>query len=117
MSLSDSPLSWVLGALIALAALGQYNVISATWIENYVLAFSTWIFVGGLAGAYMLSQREIGNFSDWETTAFGVGIGGFALYNFSAEMRSLFASYQPWSGYVMVGITLIAFYILTNEDI
>jgi len=117
MSLSDSPLSWVLGGLLAIAALGQYNVISATWIENNVLAFSTWIFIGTLAGAYLLSQREIGELSDWETMAFGVGAGGFALYQFLPQFRSVIADYDPYGGYVMVAFTMLAFYILTNEEI
>lgn len=117
MSLSDSQFSWVLGALLAAAALTEYGVMSITLLENNISPFATWVFMGTLTGAYLVSQRELGALSDWELLAFGTGVGGFALYKLLPEFQQVFTDYQPESGIVMFVLTMIAFYILTNEDI
>jgi hypothetical protein len=117
MSLKDSQLSWVLAALLAAAALVEYNVMSITFLETNITPFATWIFLGTITGAYILSQRELNQLTDWEMGAFIVAIGGFAAYQFLPQVQSIIADYQPHSGVLMFGATMVAFYILTNEDI
>lgn len=117
MALSESPLQWVLGIGLFIASMVEFNVASIAILENNITPFATWIFVGAIFGAYLLSQRSIGELSDWEMGAFVVGLGGYAMFTFVDEVATLISEYQPHSGIVMVVAIMAAFYVLTNENI
>lgn len=117
MPLSDNPLMWVLGIGLFIGSSVQYKVVELSVLDTNITPFTTWIFTIGLGGAYILSQRNVGDLSDWETGAFVVGLGAFAAYTFIPEFAKLVNNHQPFTGIILVLVTMVAFYILTNENI
>jgi hypothetical protein len=107
----------VLGIALAVTAGVEFGIVEMTVLETNVSPLATWIFVGSLFGAYLLSQRNIGDLSDWEIGAFIVGLGGYAGMVFVPAVNEFVTTNQPYTGAGLTIVTMVAFYVLTNENI
>jgi len=116
MALRDNPMTIVLAAVLALTATVVFDVFTTETLTNLVVPYAPYVFMIALGGAYMISERAVGDLDNMELGAFVIGLGAFLGIEFVPAVADFVASYQPYSGIVLTIVVMGAFYILTLED-
>lgn len=116
MALTENPLTIVLAVILGVTASVVFGIVNVEVLSTNLKPFAPWIFVLTLVGAYMISERQMGDLDNIEVLAFVVGIGGFGLIEFVPKVATFISENQPISGIALTLVTLGAFYVLTLED-
>jgi len=116
MALRDNPVTIVLALALGLTAMVVFDVFTTETLTNLVVPYAPYVFMVTLFGAYMISERAVGDLENMEIGAFVIGIGAFLGIEFVPAVANFVASYQPYSGIILVIVVMAAFYVLTLED-
>lgn len=76
-----------------------------------------WLVLFGLAVAFMLSSRAMGEMTNAELTAFFLPSAGILGYEFSQTFVDFVEPFEPYFSGLMVALVLMAYYALTNDEI
>jgi hypothetical protein len=116
MTLRDNPAAIVLALALGLTSMVVFDVFTTDTLTNLVIPYAPYVFMGALGGAYMISERAMGDLDNMELGAFVIGLGAFLGIEFVPAVSDFVASYQPYSGIILTIVVMGAFYVLTLED-
>lgn len=117
MALSNSP--WRIPILIAVvfSAIVGFDFGSVSIMGQTLDQSAKWLVLLGLAFAFMLSAREVGEMTNAELVAFFLPSVGIVGYEFSSEFVNFVQPFEPYFSGLMVALILLAYYALTNDEI
>lgn len=115
MDIRYMSLEMVLGAILAVTASVQFDVLSIEVLNNHITQISVWVFVIALTLAYLVSERELGRMSQIELGALAIGIGGYVGYEYIPEVQSAVDANNPVAGVILVAVTILAYYFIMNN--
>lgn len=115
MSLEYVSLELLFGGVILVTASVQYDLVQIDVLSSHITDVAPWFYFFALAGAYLVSQRNVGSFTNMELSALLIGIGGYAGYEYLPKVQDMVMNNSPHAGIVLVGITVVAYYFLMND--
>jgi hypothetical protein len=114
LTLTDIAIEWVLGLILIFTASSAFGL-TETSVFGYELASNaTWVFFLSLTGAYLVSERAIGELSRLELVALGVSISAYVAVTQLPNFASTITNNLVFGGALFV-ITLLAFYTLIRD--
>jgi hypothetical protein len=117
MALNDSPWRIPIFVTVVFSAIVAFNVGSIELLGQNFDQTARWIVIVGLALAFMISSREMGEMSNAELLSFLAPTVAILAKEFSTRFTELVEPFEPWYSVLMVGLVLLAYYALTNENI
>lgn len=115
MKITYAMVQIILGIALAISAAVQYNVITLEILDSAFNGLTTWIFLIALFLAYMVSEREIGTFTNTEIGALGIGIGAYIAYRHVPAVETFITNSNPLAGILLTAMMAVAFYLLSNN--
>lgn len=112
---SKSPLMVALGVIVAVTSAVTFGLINMEVLDNAIQPIAAWIFVGGFAIVYLLSDREINQFTDVEAIGFVIPLLGAIGAQHITEVQNLLTEYSPYAGIALTGLTFAGFYALSTD--
>lgn len=104
-----------LGSILAVFASVHYGIANFSVLDYSVSNLNVGVFIVTLVGAYMISKRSLGTFSENEVIALFVGIGSYFAYTYVGEISNLIGTYQPVSGIALTALVGVAYYVLMRN--
>jgi len=117
MALNNSPWRIPILIVVVLSAIVGFDFGSIEIMGQTFGNSAKWLVLIGLAGAFMLSAREMGEMSNAESAAFLLPSIGILGYEFSTRFVEFVEPFEPYFSGLMVASILLAYYALTNENI
>ena len=109
---NDNPLMLMLGLVVAITASVTFGIVDVEVLNNTINPYAGWVFIGGLAGIYVLTDRQVGEMSDYEAVSFLIPILAALLIQFLPQAESFLTDYEPYAGIVLTALVLGSFYAL-----
>ena len=104
---TNSILMMVLGLIVSVTATVTFGLVDIEILNKAIKPIAAWVYVGGFAGVYLLSDRQVNQLKDFEAVALIVPIITAIAIQEVSEVSNLLTEFKPIAGFVFVGVTLI----------
>jgi hypothetical protein len=117
MALNDSPWRIPIFVTVVFSAIIAFDIGSIELLGQTFDDSAKWLVIIGLAIAFMLSSREMGEMSNAELISFVTPTVAILANEFSTRFQDFVEPLEPMFSGVMVALILLSYYALTNENI
>lgn len=111
----ENPLFIALGLIVLVTSLVSFGLVDMQVLNDHVAPYAGTIFVVSFVGIYFLSDREIGQLTDAETTALLVPVLAVIGLKFIPQFESIITDFDPYASLALFGLTLGGYYVLSTN--
>lgn len=115
MSITSTIMEMVVGALLLIAAMVEFNVGDVTILGDSISTYAIWIFGIGFFAAYVIAERNMGDFSDMEIIALVIAVVPFLAYEYTADFQNIVANNNPMAGVLLTVAVGAGYWIIKND--
>ena len=114
MALRESPLLGLIAASLVASSAVAFGVADVTVLDTSIAEYVMFLLPLSMVVGYAFSDVQAGMMENWELFALVAPTAMFFIVKYIPEVNNILLEYQPMSGIVLVGLSVLGFYVVVE---
>lgn len=114
MALRENPLMGLIATSVIASSAVAFGIAEVTVLDSSVSEFVMFLLPLSMVLGYALSDVQSGMMENWEMGALVLPTGLFLASKYVPSVNDVITQYQPTSGVILVGVSILGFYVIVE---